>query len=101
MAMILIPPMLLLYQAGILPPRALYYWVFLPSVLFLLAVFAPPALARLNMIPDPGTRFVYFLFAAAQLAADLYLFAWSLRTSRRPESQVQVEAIWYRGRSDA
>jgi hypothetical protein len=88
MAMILIPPMLLLHQAGILPPRALYYWVFVPSVLFLLAVFAPPALARLNMIPDAGARFIYFFLAAAQLAANLYLFWWSLRTSRLPQSRV-------------
>jgi hypothetical protein len=87
MAMILIPPMLILHQAGILPPKALYYWVFAPSVLFLLAVFAPPALARLNIIPDPGTRFIYFFFAAAQLAANLYLFWWSLRASRQSASR--------------
>jgi hypothetical protein len=83
MAMILIPPMLILHQAGILPSKALNHWVFDPSVLFLLAVFTPPALARLNIIPDPGTRSAYFFFAAAQLGANLFLFWWSFRASRQ------------------
>jgi hypothetical protein len=83
MAMVLLPPMILLLEARILPARALYYWIFLPSFLYVLAVFLPPALVRLQFISNPGAPLVYLPFAAAQLGVTLYLFGWALLRSRK------------------
>ncbi len=81
MAMLLIPPLILLYRTGIMPGRLMHLWVFLPSLLFLLSIFVPPALARLGLIRDPGADYIYLPFAAAQLFVDLCLFYWALRKS--------------------
>ena len=82
MAMLLVPPLILLYQQGSIPRRAMELWVFLPSSMFLLTVFVPPALARLGLIRDPGAAYIYLPFAAAQLFVDLYLFYWALSRSK-------------------
>jgi hypothetical protein len=82
MAMILLPPMILLLDARVLPTKAFNYWVLLPSFLYVLAVFLPPALVRLRLISNPGAPFVYLPFAGAQLICTLYLFWWALRRPR-------------------
>ena len=83
MAVVLLPSMMLLYQAGALPVRAFHCWVLAPAVLFILTVFLPPALARLPLVSDPRAPVVYLPMAAAQLIATLYLFRWSLRYPTR------------------
>jgi hypothetical protein len=82
MAMVLVPALTLLLKARALPARAFHYWVLLPSFLYVLAVFLPPALVRLQLISDPGAPLVYLPFAAAQLISTLYLFRWALRFPR-------------------
>ena len=78
-AMILLPAILYLYQAGILPPRAVDYWIFLPAILFLLVVFAPEALTKLNLGSDISTRSVYFLVGAGELGVNQYLLWWAVK----------------------
>jgi hypothetical protein len=77
MAILLIPPMLFLFQTGELPARALESWVLVPAILFLPVVFAPEAIAKLNMGSYISARSVYFVIGAAELGVNLYLLWWA------------------------
>jgi hypothetical protein len=76
-AMLLIPPIIYLAQAKILPSRALAWWVFLPASLFVGVTFMPQVLGRLNLFSDAAARLIYFFIGGAEFAVTLYLFWWS------------------------
>ncbi len=82
-AMILIPPMIYLYQTKILPQKALDYWVFLPALLFFIIVFVPEAMAKLDVFSDDLGRFIYFFIGASEYAVNFYLFWWAVGASRQ------------------
>jgi hypothetical protein len=84
MATVLLPPMILLLQARVLPAKALYWWVLPSSFLFVLAVFVPPALLRLQLISNAGATLIYLPFASAQMISTLCLWWWALRLPTRP-----------------
>lgn len=80
-AMILIAPLIYAERTGILPRKVLNIWVFLPALLFVLVVFAPSALVRLNVDPGDGGRSVYFFLGAGEFAVNLYLLRWAVSTA--------------------
>jgi hypothetical protein len=82
-AMILIPPIIYLYQAKILPHKALNYWVFLPATLYLVIAFIPEALMKLNISSDAIGRFIYFFIGASEFGVTFYLFWWAAGATRQ------------------
>jgi hypothetical protein len=86
MAVILIPPVLYLYQTKTVPQKALDYWVFLPAFLFLVMVFVPETMVKLDIVSGDIRPFIYFAIGAGQFSANLYLFWWAVVASR-PGSQ--------------
>ncbi|HEY5982071.1 MAG TPA: glycosyltransferase family 87 protein [Anaerolineales bacterium] len=82
MAMIVIPPMIYLLQAKILPQRVLDYWVVLPAGLYLIMVFVPAAMMKLNALPPAAQPWIYFSIGAGEFSANLYLFWWAATASR-------------------
>ncbi len=81
-AMILIPPMIYLYQAKSLPQKVLDYWAFLPAFIFLFVVFVPETMIKINVLTDLG-NFLYFPIGASEFAVNFYLFWWAVSTSRQ------------------
>lgn len=77
MAMILIPPLLYIYQAKILPHRVLACWVFLPAFVFVSMVFVPETLMRLNILSGDTRPLIYFFISASEFAVNLWLFMWA------------------------
>ncbi len=84
-AMILIPPMIYLYQAKIMPQKVLDYWVFLPALLFFIIVFVPEALAKSGIFSDEVGRFIYFFIGAPEFGVNFYLFWWAVGAFRRTD----------------
>ena len=82
-AMLLIPPILYLYQAKILPPRALAIWVFLPALFFVAVTFMPQILTKLNVYSEAAGHLIYFFIGASEFAVTLYLAWWAAQTYRR------------------
>jgi hypothetical protein len=82
-AMLLIPPIIYLYQAKILPPRALAIWVFLPALFFVAVTFMPQILTQLNLFSEEAGRFIYFFIGGSEFAVTLYLFLWAAAAYRR------------------
>lgn len=81
-AMILVPPLIYLIQAKVLPRRALGYWALAPALFFVLVTFAPAIMAGLHIHSDFLGRFIYFFVGASELAVTLYLFGWAVKASR-------------------
>jgi hypothetical protein len=79
-AVILIPPLVYLYQKKILPQKVLDYWVFLPAFLFLIMVFIPEATAQLGIFSGDIRPFIYFVIGAGEFSVNFYLFWWAVRT---------------------
>jgi hypothetical protein len=80
-AVILIPPLVYLYQKKVLPQKVLDYWVFLPAFLFLIMVFVPETTAQLGIFSGDIRPFVYFVIGAGEFSVNFYLFWWAVRTS--------------------
>ncbi len=92
-AMILIPPIIYLYQKKILPQKVLDYWVFLPAFLFMIMVFVPETIALLGIFSGDIRPFVYFVIGAGEFSVNIYLFWWAVRTRDAARSQPDVPAI--------
>lgn len=81
--MLLIPPMIYLYQAKILPARAFAWWVFLPALLFVAVTFMPQTLTQLNVFSEATGRLIYFFIGGSEFAVTLYLLWWAADAYRR------------------
>ena len=82
-AMMLIPPILYLQQANILPAKAVAWWIFLPAALFFFAVFAQPAVTRFSVNSQGSIATIYFFIGAGEFAVNQYLFWWAVSASRQ------------------
>jgi len=83
MALLLVAPLLYLYQTRALPERVFNYWVFVPATLFVAMTFIPEALAALGIVQGNLMVFVYFVLGLGELTANLLLFLWAVRASLR------------------
>lgn len=81
-AMILMPPLIYLFQARALPRKALGYWALVPGLFFVLITFAPAVLAGFHIFSDFLGKFIYFFIGASELAVTLCLFGWAVKASR-------------------
>ena len=81
MAMMLLPPIIYLYQRNMLPQKLLDYWVFVPSLLFVSMVFVPETLIALRLVSSAIEPLIYFIVGAGEFSASMYLFAWAARSS--------------------
>jgi len=88
MAVVLLPPLLYLYQAGLLPQKLLDYWVFVPALIFVAMVFVPETLMALQLVPTTIQPLIYFVLGTGELSASLYVFAWAVRASHEQPSAV-------------
>jgi hypothetical protein len=88
-AMLLIPPILYLYQAKILPRKALAWWIFLPALLFVAVTFVPQILRQLNLFSEAAGRFIYFFIGGSELGVTVYLFWWAAGAYRR-----RTDPLW-------
>jgi Glycosyltransferase family 87 len=82
-AVILIPSLLYLYQARILPQKAFNYWVFLPSFFFVAVAFLPAAFTKLNLSLGHFGSSIYLFIGASEFGVTFYLFWWAMQASRR------------------
>jgi hypothetical protein len=87
-AMILIPPIVYLYQKKILPEKVLDYWVFLPAFLYMLMVFVPPTMMKVGILPQDSRDAIYFVIGAGEFSANVYLFWWAVAAASRRRSPV-------------
>ncbi len=78
-AVVLVPPLLVLCQARLLPARVMNYWVFTPALIFVTMVFVPETLIALHLVSTGIEPLIYFILGASELSASLYLFAWAVR----------------------
>ncbi len=83
MAVMLIPPIIYLYQAKVLPQKVLDYWVFLPAFVFLIMVFVPETMMQLNMFSGDIRPFIYFFIGASEFSVNFYLLWWAVHASRQ------------------
>jgi hypothetical protein len=83
MAMILIPAIVYLHEAHVLPIKAVEYWVFLPAVVFIVTVLASAGMIGLGMLPNAINRFLWLAWGASEFAVCFYLFWWALSKSRQ------------------
>lgn len=81
-ALVLLPPIVLLYQRKILPQPVLDTWVLLPASIFVL-VLIPQHLMRVGLLPESAQYLVYLMRGGGALAANIYLLWWAVRTSHR------------------
>ncbi len=81
-AMILMPPLIYLFQAKVLPRRALGYWALVPALFFVLITFAPAVMAGLHISSALLAKFIYFFIGGSELGVTLYLFAWAVKAPR-------------------
>ena len=83
MAVMLIPPIIYLYQKKILPQKVLDYWVFLPAFLFLIMVFVPETMMKLDILSGDIRPFIYFFIGAGEFSVNFYLFWWAVHATRQ------------------
>lgn len=76
-AVMLIAPLLYLYQSKVLPLRLLAYWVFAPAFAYVLLLIVPAALVKLNLVSGDVRGPVYLILGATQFSANLALFLWA------------------------
>jgi hypothetical protein len=84
MAMILIPPLILLYQRETLVKDGLLAcWVLVPAAAYFL-VYILAALIRVNLIPSSLTVSINFLRGLSQFSMLVWILAEAVQSSRRP-----------------
>ncbi len=83
MAMMLLPPLLILYltQRAALD-EVMEWWVFLPASLYFLRLVLA-SLIHAGTLPGQMSGFLDFLGGIGLFGLNLYLLAWALRTSRK------------------
>lgn len=80
MAMILIPPLLLLSTQDVLDRRLLDYWTAVPAALYFLA-FIGAAAMQARVLPPTASLVLDFLRGAGEFGMNVLLLAWAVRKS--------------------
>ena len=86
MAIVLIPPMVLLYIRKRFPEKLLLFWVFMPTVAMLL-IYVLAAFIRVGILPLGMAEFLDLLAGLRGLVLNLAILAWAvIEYSRNPLS---------------